>query len=300
MVTESLWEQRNTVAFLRSRRALARWFWRARAAIAGSLILVTMSLVALAAPWIAPYDPVAMNLSERLLPPSLGAGQGVMHPCGTDQMGRDVLSRLFYGARVSLVIGLTTVVVSGAIGVLLGLVAGYFGGLVGDLIMRIADVQESFPFLALAIVVVALLGPGLRNTIIVLGVGGWVLFARVVRGDVLGVREKDYILAARALGVGDLRMMFRHILPNVVSPVIVLTTFAFSLMIITEASLSFIGLGVQPPAPSWGRMLGDGRDYLAVAWWLPTFPGLFIMLTVLGANLLGDCLRDMLDPRLRI
>jgi peptide/nickel transport system permease protein len=215
-------------------------------------------------------------------------------------MGRDVLSRLFYGARVSLVIGLTTVVVSGAIGVLLGLVAGYFGGLVGDLIMRIADVQESFPFLALAIVVVALLGPGLRNTIIVLGVGGWVLFARVVRGDVLGVREKDYILAARALGVGDLRMMFRHILPNVVSPVIVLTTFAFSLMIITEASLSFIGLGVQPPAPSWGRMLGDGRDYLAVAWWLPTFPGLFIMLTVLGANLLGDCLRDMLDPRLRI
>jgi len=261
---------------------------------------VAMSVVALAAPWIAPYDPIAMNLSERFLPPNLGGGQGDMHPCGTDQMGRDVLSRLFYGARVSLVIGLTTVVVSGTIGVLLGLVAGYFGGLVGDLIMRIADVQESFPFLALAIVVVALLGPGLRNTVIVLGVGGWVLFARVVRGDVLGVREKDYVLAARALGVADLRIMFRHILPNVVSAVIVLATFAFSLMIITEASLSFIGLGVQPPAPSWGRMLGDGRDYLAVAWWLPTFPGLFIMLTVLGANLLGDCLRDMLDPRLRI
>jgi peptide/nickel transport system permease protein len=268
-------------------------------AVLGSVVLATAVLSAVFAPWITKADPTEIDLRHRLTPPAWLAGGTSAHLLGTDHLGRDVLSRTLYGGRISLLIGFTTVMVAGGIGVVLGMVSGYFGGITDNIVMRVVDIQQSFPFLALAIAVAAVIGPGVENTILILGVGSWILFARVVRGEVLSLREKEYIEGARAVGASDLRIMFRHILPNIVSPVVVLATFSFALMIVLEASLSFLGLGVQPPASTWGLMLSESRDYLEVAWWLPTFPGLAIVITVLGANLLGDWLRDVLDPRLR-
>jgi peptide/nickel transport system permease protein len=272
--------------------------WRNRTAVVGSAILVGMTLSALLAPWISPADPAAVELSSRLRPPAWLPGGTAEHLLGTDHLGRDLLSRTLSGTRVSLLVALMTTMLAASLGTFLGMVSGYFGGRV-DLIMRLADVQQAYPFIALAIVLVAVAGPGLKTVTLVLGIGGWVLFARVVQSQVLSLRERDFVEAARVVGANDLRIMFRHILPNIASPLIVLASFAFSAMIVTEASLSFLGFGVQPPQSTWGLMLSQSRDYLQVAWWLPTFPGLAIVITVLGANLLGDWVRDVLDPRLR-
>jgi peptide/nickel transport system permease protein len=278
---------------------VVRTVWRNRSAVVGSLVLFSVLLAAIFAPWIAPMDPTHIDLSKYLSPPVWQSGGTREHLLGTDHLGRDVFSRMLYGARVSMLVSFFTVIISGGLGVSLGMISGYFGGRIDDLIMGMAQIQQSFPFIALAIAVVAVLGPGLENTILVLGVSGWVLFARLVRGEVLTVREEEYIEAARTVGAGSLRIMFRHILPNISSPLIVMASFVFALMIVVEASLSFIGLGVQPPDASWGLMLSEARNYLESAWWLPTFPGMAIVMTVLGANLLGDWLRDTLDPRLR-
>ena len=255
--------------------------------------------VALAAPLLAPHDPLDQDVARRLLPPAWLAGGSPDYFLGTDQLGRDILSRIIYGSRISLLIGLLSVGLSLPIGVCLGLLAGYFTGRFDDITMRIADVQLAFPFILLAITIAGVLGPSPRNVILILAVGGWVVYARLARGQALSLREKEFIEAARSLGSGSLRVLFRHMLPNVVSPIIVVGTFSVAQMILLESSLSFLGLGVQPPTPSWGGMLNDGKAYITVAWWLTTFPGAAIMLTVLGINFMGDWLRDLLDPRLQ-
>jgi peptide/nickel transport system permease protein len=267
-------------------------------ALVGSLILSVMILSAIFAPWIARQDPAEISLANRLKPPAWSDEGSREFLLGTDHLGRDIFSRTLHGARISLLIGLTTTLISFGMGTFLGMISGYFRG-VAELIMRVADVQQSFPFIALVIALVAVIGPGLKTTILVLGIGGWVLFGRVVYGEVLSLREREFVDAARVVGATDLRIMFKHILPNIISPLIVLVSFAFSAIIVAEASLSFLGFGVQPPDSTWGLMLSQSRDYMQIAWWLPTFPGLAITLTVLGTNLLGDWLRDELDPRLR-
>ena len=272
---------------------------RKRAAAAGLFIVVLNVAVALSASAISPHDPLDQDVARRLLPPMWLAGGGADHVLGTDQLGRDILSRIIHGSRISLLIGLLSVALSLPIGVCLGLLSGYFAGRLDDITMRIADVQLAFPFILLAITIAGVLGPSPRNVILILAVGGWVVYARITRGQVLSLREKEFVEAARSLGVGNLRILFRHVLPNVVSPIIVVGTFAVAQMILLESSLSFLGLGVQPPTPSWGGMLNDGRAYITVAWWLTTFPGAAIMLTVLGINFVGDWLRDLLDPRLQ-
>jgi peptide/nickel transport system permease protein len=268
-------------------------------AIVAGTVLALVGLTALGAPWIAPHDPQNQVLERRLLPPAWQARGTWAFPLGCDHLGRDILSRLIYGSRVSLLVGLTAVAISGLLGVSLGLMAGYYGGRLDTVVMRLVDVQLAFPFILLAITVVAVLGAGFRNVIIVLGVAGWMVYARLVRGEVLALREREFIAAAHALGVPTHTIIPRHILPNVLTPVIVVGTFSVATNIITEASLSFLGLGVEPSIPTWGAMLSDGRAYMGRAWWLTTLPGLAILVTVLAINLLGDWLRDRFDPRLR-
>jgi peptide/nickel transport system permease protein len=221
------------------------------------------------------------------------------YPLGTDANGRDILSRIIFAARISLLVGISAVAIGGSLGVLAGLLAGYYGGALDALITRIADVQLAFPFILLAIVVVAVLGAGLLNVILVLGIGSWVPYARIVRGQVLSARTQEYVIAARMIGARDPSILLHHLLPNVITPAIIVATFGVAAAIIGEATLSYLGLGIQPPTPTWGNMLADGRAYVASAWWLATFPGLAIMLTVLSINMIGDWLRDFLDPRLR-
>ncbi len=293
---------RTDAAPLSPRSGLGRFLSalaRKRAGAVGLIIVTLNVVVALLAPAISPHDPLDQDVARRLLPPAWLAGGGPEHLLGTDQLGRDILSRIIHGSRISLLIGLLSVVLSLPLGVCLGLLAGYFTGRLDDITMRIADVQLAFPFILLAITVAGVLGPSLGNVILILAVGGWVIYARLARGQVLSLREKEFIEAARSLGGGNFRILFRHVLPNVVSPIIVVGTFAVAQMILLESSLSFLGLGVQPPTPSWGGMLNDGRAYITVAWWLTTFPGAAIMLTVLGINFVGDWLRDLLDPRLQ-
>jgi peptide/nickel transport system permease protein len=271
----------------------------------GVLIVLGMVFVATFAPFIAPYElegevPIGEQLRRRLRPPAWAKDGTSEFFLGTDSLGRDILTRIIYGSRVSLTVGFTAVALSGTIGVILGLTSGYLGGLVDDMIMRIADIWLAFPFIILAILFLSVLGPGLDKLIAVLALGGWVGYARVTRGQVLAVREKEYVMAARALGVPSMRILFRHILPNTLAPVIVMSSFAVATTILAEAALSFLGLGVKPAIPTWGTMLADGRDYLRDAWWLTTFPGIAIMITVLGVNLFGDWLRDYMDPRLKV
>src|SRR5213078_1174260 len=250
------------------------------------------------APVLSPADPIKNSLLDRLTPPMWAAGGDAKHPLGTDTLGRDVASRLLHGARVSLAVGFSAVLVAGVIGVALGLVSGWYGGRVDDALMRLGDVQLAFPVLVLAIAVLAVLGASVTNLIVVLGVTGWITYARIVRGEVLALRERDFVAAARALGAGDGWILRRHLLPNVLPPITVVATFSVARTIIAEASLSFLGLGIPAPAPSWGSMLDEGRNYITTAWWLALFPGLAILLLVLGINLVGDWLRDVLDPRL--
>jgi peptide/nickel transport system permease protein len=263
----------------------------------GFLALVTFAAVT--APWITSRDPIASDPVNRLRPPAWQAAGTPANLLGTDQLGRDVCTRLVYGARISLVVGLATVLISAALGSALGLVAGYFEGRLGTGLMRLADIQLAFPFLLLALAVVATVGAGLFNVILILGIAGWATFARVVRAQVLSIKQRDYVEAVRAIGAGQPTIVVRHVVPNVLTPVIVLATATVANNIVVEASLTFLGLGVQPTFPSWGSMLADARDYLAVAWWMGIFPGLALMLTVLAINLLGDWLRDYLDPTLR-
>lgn len=261
------------------------------------VFLLMVGICAIAPSVIAPYDPQAQSLRGRLEEPLSVTDKG-RHLLGTDALGRDVLSRVVYGARVSMIVAVCSVVVAGVIGVALGLLSGYLGGVVDDVIGWLTNVQLSFPFLLLAVAVVAVLGPGLRNIIIVLGVTTWVVYGRVARGEVLALRHSEYVEAARVLGASMPRVLIRHILPNMMTPLIIITTFQVAQIIIAEASLSFLGLGAGTSSVSWGTLMADGRKDLATSWWIATMPGIAIMLTVLSINLLGDWLRDELDPRI--
>ena len=273
---------------------------RRRTALFG-LCVVSIVLVAAAfAPWLTPFDPLEQDINQRLQEPGWQTAEGHVHALGTDHLGRDILARVIFGSRIALVVGLSAVLISGVLGMAIGLVSGYFGGKLDDFFMRLADVQLAFPFILLAIAVIGVLGPSLRNIIIVIGVSSWVVYARVVRGEVLSIREREFVQAAIALGSRDGRVLVRHVLPNAFTPWLVVATLDMARVIVIESALSFLGLGVQPPTPTWGGMLADGRVYLSTAWWLATFPGLAILVTVLGINLLGDGLRDTLDPRLKL
>ena len=261
-----------------------------------TLVILAFLLLAVFASQVAPADPYKVTLTARLQPPTFSlSGEGAV--LGTDQVGRDLLSRLLYGGRITLSVAVVAVILGGAIGTTIGILAGYFGGWTERIAMRLADVQLSLPLLLFALLVIAALGPGLLNLILVLALTGWTQFARIIRSEVLSIRSRDFILAARAAGASRVRILWRHILPNVATIVCVLATLELARVVILEAALSFIGLGVPPPNASWGRMLAEGRDYVATAWWLCTFPGLAILLLVLAINLLGDRLRDVFDPR---
>ena len=283
---------------MRPRYQMMRSLLRNKLAFFGFVIIVFMAAVALAAPLLAEQDPTEIDIVKRLKAPGWADENGVVHLLGTDTLGRDVWARLVYGARISLLVGLSAVLIAGTIGVILGLIAGYFGGLVDDIIMRVADIQLAFPFILLAISVIAVLGPGLLKVIAVLGVSGWVQYGRIVRGQVISLREQEFVQSGRAIGASTVRLIVRHILPNTWAPVIVIASFSIASTILAESSLSFLGLGVPPDIPTWGGMLAEGREYLELAPWLATFPGLAIALTVLGINVVGDWLRDYLDPRL--
>jgi len=265
----------------------------------GVLIVGLVVIAALAAPLLATTDPIDQDLAVALKPPFWMADGSLQHPLGTDHLGRDVFSRLVYGAQISLTISVLAALLGAAVGVAAGLVAGYLGGRVGTVIMRVVDLNLAFPLILLALAVVALLGPNLRNLVIVMAITTWMIYARVVRGLTLTLREQEFVQAVRALGARDARIIARHVLPNVLAPVIVIWTLEVARVILMESALSFLGLGVPPPTPTWGRMLAEGRDYLSMAGWISIFPGLAIMVTVLGINFLGDGLRDLLDPRLR-
>jgi peptide/nickel transport system permease protein len=259
----------------------------------GLTIFLLMVITAVCAPWLAPFDPLEQNYIDAMQTPS------AQHWLGTDSFGRDILSRIIYGARIALVVGVLAVLLSMVVGVTLGLISGYYGGVVDTIIMRIMDGLFAFPILILAIALMAILGLGVRNVIIAVAVGYIAPFARVTRGDVLAVKEETYIEAARLTGVSHLAIIFRHIFPNVLAPVIVQGALRVSDAIITEAGLSFLGLGPPPPTPVWGSMISEGREFLVIAPHMSTFPGLALMLTVIGLNLFGDGLRDALDPRLK-
>lgn len=262
-------------------------------------IVMLMVLIALLAPLLAPHDPCRQELAERLRPPFWVEGNDREYPLGTDDLGRDILSRMMYGVRISLLVGGLAVLLSGSIGVSLGLLSGYFGGWADDLLMRVCDVQLSIPLTLLAIAVIAVVGSSLPTLIGVLGLTQWVMYARVVRGETLSIREKEFVEASRAIGATDLRIIRTCILPNALPTILVTATLLMATVIMIEAGLSYLGLGIQPPNPSLGSMLSEARQYLATAWWLGTFPGLAIMLIILGINLLADGLRDLLDPRSR-
>jgi len=264
----------------------------------GLLILGVVVAAGLLAPWIAPHGYDDQDLGAMLQPPAWIGGTWA-NPLGTDSLGRDLLSRIVYGARTSLVLALVAVAIAAAFGVAMGLVSGWVGGRLDAVITSVVEVQLSLPYLLFAIAFMALLEPGLANLVIVLVLRSWVVYTRLVRVAVLSMKQREFVTVAIALGAGDGRILLRHVLPNVVAPVLVVSSFQLAELIIVESSLSFLGLGVQPPMPSWGSMLSQGREYISSAWWLVTFPGLAIILTVLGANLAGDAVRDLMDPRLR-
>jgi peptide/nickel transport system permease protein len=276
-----------------ARRRRIRW-----ALVLPAIPVVAALVVALAAPWLAPASPISGDLAARLKPPAWQEHALAGRPLGTDLLGRDVLSRLIWGARISLLIALAATVLGAAVGSLIGLVSGYDRGRLDRIVTKLIDIQLAFPFVLLAIAVIAGAGPSVPVLIVVLAIGAWVGHARIVRGLVLSLRERDYVQAALALGAGTPRVLFRHLLPEILSVIVVLATFDVGRIIILESSLSFLGLGVQPPTPSWGSDLRDAAVYVRQAWWTVTFPGIAIMIVVLGLNLVGDALRDALDPRL--
>jgi peptide/nickel transport system permease protein len=282
-----------------ARQATWRRLVRLRWGVGAAGVLLLIIAIAVLAPLIAPHDPLAVDIRHRLSPPAWMEHGTAEHLLGTDQVGRDLLARMIYGGRVSLVVAVASVVISATIGVLLGLGAGYFGGNTDWTIMTVINVMLTFPFVLLALAVIAVLGPSVVNMIFVLGVAGWPIYARVVRAETLALREREFVLAGRALGMSHGRLVFRQILPNLVSTIVVIATLQVAQVIILESFLSFLGLGVQPPTPAWGNMLGEGRLYMLNSWWIATFPGLAIFLTTLVINLMGNALRDWLDPHLK-
>ncbi|HVZ13544.1 MAG TPA: ABC transporter permease [Bauldia sp.] len=278
---------------------LAEELWHDKAGFIGFVVIVLLLVMAIFAPLLAPYDPAAQSILTRLKPPAWLDGGDWAHPFGTDQLGRDILSRVIYGARASLLVGVSVVTFAGTIGVLLGLFAGYKGGRIDLFIMRAVDVQVAFPGLLLIILIVSVVGPGLLTTIVVLALTNWMVYARVIRGIVLSVRQTAYVEAAEMIGTRPSRIIFRHILPNLTSPLLTLGILEFTNIVLAEAAMSFLGLGIQPPATSWGLDIANGKDYLFVAWWLVAFPGLSISITVLAINLFANWLRVTTDPQER-
>jgi peptide/nickel transport system permease protein len=274
-----------------------REFWarfrRNRLAMSGLVLVAGMFVVALASPWLAPYDPNMIDLKEVLMPPTPA------HLLGTDTLGRDVLSRIIFGARVSLLVGFVAVGIATVIGVLVGALAGYYGGWLDQVLMRLVDLMLCFPTLFLILAVIAVLGPSIWNIMVVIGLTGWMGVARLVRAEFLSLKEREFVVAARALGASDVRLMLRHLLPNALTPVMVNATLGVAGAILVESALSFLGLGVQPPTPSWGNILTMGKDNIEIAWWLSFFPGLAILVTVMSYNLLGEGIREAIDPRLK-
>ncbi|PIP05524.1 MAG: peptide ABC transporter permease [Syntrophobacterales bacterium CG_4_8_14_3_um_filter_49_14] len=268
-------------------------FSRNKVAVAGSVVVILLFIVSFLAPWIAPYDPSNVNLRMVLAPPSEG------HLFGTDQLGRDVLSRMIWGARISLKVGFVATGIAILIGTILGAIAGYYGKWVDAAIMRFTDIMLCFPTFFLILAVIAILEPSIWNIMVVIGATGWMGVTRLVRADFISLKERDFVQAARAIGASDLRIIFNHILPNAMASVLVTATLGVAGAILTESALSFLGIGVQPPTPSWGNILTAGKDNIDIAWWLSLYPGLAILITVLGYNLLGEGIRDTLDPRLR-
>jgi peptide/nickel transport system permease protein len=267
--------------------------------VGAALFVAGLVAVAALAPYLAPHNPERSSLRARLAPPTLEAADGKAHALGTDHLGRDILSRMIYGTRVSLAIGFAAVAVGGAVGGLLGLLAGFRGGWVDEVIMTLADAQLAFPFILLAIGIIAVLGPSFPNLIVVVGLSGWVTYARVLRSQVLSLRRREFVEAILALGGSAPRVILRHVLPNVGSTLMVIATLELARAIVLEATLSFLGLGIQPPTPSWGGMIHEGREYLDTAWWISVAPGVVLMLTSLVVSRAGDWLRDVLDPTLR-
>jgi len=277
-------------------RRLGRLKW----GVGGAVVFVLIVLSALLAPVISPHDPLSVDIRHRMAPPAWMEGGTREHLLGTDQIGRDLLSRVIWGGRISLVVGVMAVLLSATIGVLLGLAAGYFAGEVDWIIMTVINVMLTFPFVLLALAVIAVLGPSVPNMIMVLGATGWPVYARIIRAETLALRERDFVVAARALGMSHARIVFGQILPNLVSPIVVVATLQIAQVIILESFLSFLGLGVQPPTPAWGNMLGEGRVYMLNSWWIAAFPGLAIFITTLVINLMGNGLRDWLDPHMKL
>jgi peptide/nickel transport system permease protein len=267
-------------------------------AVALAILIVALVCASWPVDWL-PHNPTASDLELRLKPPIGATGAAPEYPLGTDNLGRDMLSRIIHGTRYSLLISASAVALSGFLGLFAGLAAGFYRGWIDDVVMRLVDIQLAFPTIILIIAVVGVFGPSLLNLILILGISGWARYARFVRGSTLSVRENEYILAARAVGAENLHIMIHHILPNLVSEVIVLTSFELARLLLLESGLSFLGLGVQPPTPSWGGMIGDGRNYLYEGWWISAFPGAAIVMAVLAFNFLGDGLRDILDPHTR-
>ena len=278
---------------------LKRRLLRSPVGTLGVIIVLAVILVAVAAPLLAPHDPTQLQLGKRLRPPAWIEGGSWTYPLGTDTLGRDVWSRILYGSRISVVVGVVSVIIAGVIGVLIGLVAGFYGGITDSVLSRVVDTFLAIPFIVLALAVVGVLGPSIGNLIVVLVLTGWVSYSRVVRGEAMALKEREYIIAAEMVGQRKWITALRHVLPNIMASIIVLTTLSVASTIIAESSLSFLGLGVQPPTITWGGMLSDGRQHIATSWWLATFPGLAITITVLGIIFLGDWLRDVLDPRMK-
>ena len=269
-------------------------FLKNKFAIAGAVTVALLFIVAIFAPFIATYDPAAIDTKKLFLPPSF------TNLCGTDDLGRDVFSRMIYGARISLTVGFVAVGIATVIGVAIGAIAGYFGGRLDEILMRFVDLMLTIPTFFLILAVIAFLEPSIYNIMIVIGITGWMGVARLVRAEFLALKERDFVAAAKAIGVSDRLIIFRHILPNAMAPVLVSATLGVAGAILTESALSFLGIGVQPPTPSWGNILTLGKDNIEYAWWLSVFPGMAIMITVLGYNLLGEGIRDALDPRVTI
>ena len=269
-------------------------FSRNRLAVAGLFLVLCLFIIALLAQRISPYDPALIDVNQILCPPSS------KHWLGTDQLGRDVLSRMFWGSRISLLVGFVAIGIATLIGTILGALAGYYGGWIDNIIMRFVDIMLCFPTFFLILAVIAILEPSIWNIMIVIGVTSWMGVARLIRAEFLSLMDREFVLAARAEGAGDLRIIFRHVLPNALAPVLVAATLGVAAAILTESALSFLGIGVQPPTPSWGNMLTAGKDNIEIAWWLSVYPGLAILFTVLGYNLLGEGIRDAVDPRLKV
>ena len=273
---------------------------RCRTAFLGAIIVLSFILIAIFAPFIAPNDPLKASIINRLRPPFWMDGGNITFLLGADEIGRDILSRIIYGARVSILVGLVTVAISGFLGTLLGSFAGYFRGRFDAILSRFADLLLSFPYLIFAIFLMSIVGPGFFNLIVILCFKSWVNFFRLSRGEMISEKTKEYVEAAQALGESDIKIIFKEILPNIIHSLLVLATLRVGFFIILEASLSFLGLGIQPPTPAWGSMINSGRAYMLSAWWVSTIPGIALLILVLSINLLGEGLRDILDPRLKL